>query len=483
MSLLDVKRMAGRRRQNANRNRTQNKAKSGRRDAGGGQARRRRGGRGGAKRGIPFKGGGSYLATGMAAARTIGQAIPKGTFEDVGGLLGAAAGRGLANFTGVGDYVFNDIVHTASMPTRNAALKQRISNCEYITDLNASGAAFKINVLPLNPADPATFPWLSKVASLYQKYKFEQLIFEFRSNTSDYSAAGPLGTVILSPVYNVLADVPQSKQQLEAYAHAVSSKPSNSMMCGVECASSEDNIKWYYVRNASDAPTQFTDPGTFFTATNGLPGAVGSLGELWVHYTIKFDEPILTTRQAQQAYAQVKVTNNAAGLGDTFMAGLRAFTSGGGTGIDTEDPAISGVVSSYRTFDVASGRPTAPYFVSVDASVTTGTRLWFAAAGTYLVEYKVNFSTAYATGTAATPLYTASVATPGGGTVTAGGQCAPVLAVGIGTMFNWAGCFTVVTGVNNAAVDFVKNSAQVTTAGNGTVLSSAVPSTVRITRL
>lgn len=437
--------------------------------------RKRRGG----KRGIQFKGQGSYLATGMAAARAVGQAIPKGTFEDVGGLLGAAAGRGLANFTGVGDYVFNDIVHTPSMPTRNGNVKQRISNCEYITDLTATGAAFRINTLALNPGAANTFPWLSKVASLYQKYKFEQLIFEFRSNSSDYAAAGPLGTVILAPVYNVLADIPQTKQQLEAYAHAVSSKPSNSLMCGVECDPREDNIKWYYVRNSGAPATQFTDPGTFFTATNGLPSSTGSLGELWVHYTVKFDEPILVTKDAQESYAHVRITNNAAGLGDFCMAGLRAFTTGGGTGIDFPD-SIPSSRASFRAIDYASGFPTSPYFVSVDAAYTTGTRMWFASAGTYLVEYKVNLSTGYATGTSSAALFVGTMATAGTGSVILTDSCAPTPSDDL-TCF--AGTFVVTTDMNNVAVNFTKSSAQSTTGGNSIVLSGVMPSSVRVTQL
>lgn len=432
------------------------------------------------RRGGQFRGKGDYIATGLAAAKAFGQAIPKGTFEDVGGYLGAAAGRGLANFTGVGDYVFNDIVHTPSMPTRHSNNKQRISNCEYITDLTASGGQnFTLSKLALNPGDPGSFPWLSKVAQLYQKYKFEQLIFEFRSNSSDYAASGPLGTVIMSPLYNVLADVPQTKQQLESYAHAVSSKPSNSLMCGVECDPRDDNIKWYYVRNPADSPTQFTDPGVFFTATNGLPAVSGSLGELWVHYTVKFDEPILTTRQSQQSYCRLRIANNAWGLADTNMAGLKPNGVSGTTGVGVPDSSIPAGTATFQELALNSGQPTTPYFVSLDTAVTATTQLWFSSPGTYLVDYVVNFFTGYTAITARQQLYNASIVA-GNGTLSSGERLAPV-GVGAGTSF--AGTFTLTSTTNNCCVNFFKNPLQVTTGGANVSLDGTEAAWVRITRI
>lgn len=438
-------------------------------------------------RGGKIKGKGSYLATGLAAAHTLGQQIPKGTFESIGSYLGGAAGRGLANFTGVGDYVFNDIVHTPSMPTRNAGNKQRISNCEYIADLTASGGPnFALLKFALNPGDPASFPWLSKVAALYQKYKFEQLIFEFRSNTSDYAASGPLGSVILSPLYNVIADVPQTKQQLEAYAHAVSTKPSNSIMCGVECDPKDDNIKWYYLRNPSDSPTQFTDPGVFFVATSGLPQVVGStssLGELWVHYTVKFDEPILTTRQSVQSYSRIRMANNAAGLADTYFAGLRCTGAGQITGTDTQDTNIPSSVATFQPIVLSSGKPTVPYFVALDggnpAGTAANTLMWFSSPGVYLIEYKVNFFTGYSAVTTRQQLYNASVSA-GSGNIIIGESLRPITT---GSVVSWAGSFVLNSTSNDTCISFIKNPLQVTTGGGSTILDGTDASFLRITRI
>jgi len=369
------------------------------------------------------------------------------------------------------------------MPTREQSQKWSISNCEYVTDLMSGGSGFSLSTMSLQPTDSNSFPWLSRVAMLYQKYRFKQLIFEFRSNCSDYAASGPLGNVIFSPVYNVLADLPVSKQQLEAFSHAVSTKPSNSIMCGVECDPKDSNIKWYYVRNPATAATQFTDMGAFYYATNGLAAASGlALGEIWVHYTIEFDEPILSGNFAAQAYSRVNVTSNTAGLADTTFAGLKA-TGASVTYIDQQDTLISNGLCQFRTIGYTAGLPIAtPYFVSVDnaAALTNGTRLWFSAVGTYLVQYHVSLSTGYTAVTANYPLYSASVAS-GSGLVSARESVTPGSVAAAGT---FAGSFVVLVTQPNLAVDFIKNASQVTTGGASVViLAAAGNSFVRITKL
>lgn len=426
-----------------------------------------------------IKGKGSY-SIGALAAR-VAQMIPKGTFEHLGASMGGAAGRGLANITGVGDYVFNDIVHTPALPTRNQSNEWRISNCEYITDLNASGGAlFALRQFMLNPGDPGSFPWLSRVARLYQKYRFEQLIFEFRSNTSDYAAAGPLGTVIMAPTYNVLADLPQSKQQLEAYSHAVSTKPSNSIMCGVECDPREANIKWYYVRSPYTAPTQFTDPGVMITATSGLPATSGSaLGELWVHYTVRFDEPILTTVQAQQAYARIRVTNNASGLASFWFAGVSAVGTTT-SGIDVADPNISSDVAAFRENKITTGKPSFSYFTAIDnSSIANTARWWFSSPGTYLVQYVTNLSTGYTGITTGQGLYTADLASGTTGSSVALLEDNRPQTAGDGT--TWGGTFTIIATGPDTAVDFKINPLNTGLAGGGSVVISQ--SILRITRI
>lgn len=438
-----------------------------------------------------------YTVGNMARA-AINSVVPRGSFERAGAYLGGMAGRGLSNFTGVGDYVFNDIVHTPSMPTRKMSNGWRISNCEFVADFKATGNTdFNAKRYSLNPGDPDSFPWLSRVAQLYQKFKFEQLIFEYRSNTSDYAASGPLGTVIISPVYNVLGDVPNTKQQLEAYAHAVSTKPSNSIMCGVECDPREENIKWYYVRKPSDNATQFTDPGYMLFAVSGLPSTTQvTMGEIWVHYTIKFDEPILTTGNTLTGYASAGVNNSTAGIINGHFAGMR-IVNNATLWYNAKDPNISDDVCKFYDFSTATGPPTVPYFVSVDltpiGSIADGggSRFWFSEPATYVITYGIRCLTGYTTATVNQPLYEAIVdggSTNGVVNAFSANRINPSGVSGTTTDARfWAGTFTLVTYKRDVSVVFQRLSTQAVTGPSVPVLQTGggdnnPPAWVRIQR-
>lgn len=449
-----------------------------------------------------MRGKGMYTVGNMARA-AVNSVVPRGSFERAGAYLGGMAGRGLSNFTGVGDYVFNDIVHTPSMPTRKMSNGWRISNCEFVADFKATGNTdFDAKRYSLNPGDPDSFPWLSRVAQLYQKFKFEQLIFEYRSNTSDYAASGPLGTVIISPVYNVLGDVPETKQQLEAYAHAVSTKPSNSIMCGVECDPREENIKWYYVRKPSDNATQFTDPGYMLFAVSGLPSTTQvTMGEIWVHYTIRFDEPILTIGNTLNGYACVGVNSSTAGLVNGFFAGLR-IQNNATLWSNIKDPLISDAVTKFHDLSSGLGAPTVPYFVSVDSTTIGsiadggGSRLWFSEPATYVINYGVRLFTPYTSVTVNQPLYEAVVVggaengainSPGSFRLYQPGISGTTSDTGAGR--SWSGQFTLVTKRKHVAVDFTRLTTQVVTGPSLPVLHTGLggdnfpPAWVRIQRL
>lgn len=242
-----------------------------------------------------IKGSGSYAVPIAMLAAKVAKMLPKGTFESAGKNIGGRLGRGLAGITGVGDYVVNDIVNPTA-PRRGGAHVQTISNVEYIRDVRAFGDVnFKLTEFEVNAANPAVFPWLSSVARLYTKYRFKQLLFEYRSTSTDYAATTALGSIVFAPQYNIDASSFTTKQQMEAASNAVSFKPSNNSMCGIECAAEDNNLKWYMVRSPAATPTMFTDPLAFAYAIVGSSAAAGvGLGELWVHYTVDLLEPVLS---------------------------------------------------------------------------------------------------------------------------------------------------------------------------------------------
>lgn len=354
------------------------------------------------------KGSGAYNVGG--ALKSAMQAIPRGTFQamggaagaslggPIGGLLGGALGKGLSMFSGYGEYIFNDIIHrdgeAIRKPDPNTA--RRISHSEFITDIKSPGSGFSItNTLTVNPGDDGVLPWFAPIAQRFAKYRFKQLIFEYRSNTSEYSSNAAMGTVILAPNYNPIAPPPGSKTAMESMTGAVSHKPSNSLLCGIECSTRDNGNPERWVRNPSvNTVSQLTDLCDFYVATSGLASVAGTtLGELWVHYTVDLYEPYFSPTQSLGAPGQSALISTAGNnIGSNFgNIGL--------TGNVATD--VTGVGLSSQILTTYSGLP--PTTVSYVLSLDTGTagRLWFGRAGTYSLSCNCTTATAFTSQTGA----------------------------------------------------------------------------------
>jgi len=362
---------------------------------------------------------------------------------------------------GSGDYVTNDIVHSSdSLPSKkgNAGVPQtRFTHSEYITDVlvGTTPAAFNATRYTINPADSGTFPWLSRLASLYTKYRFTKLLFEFRSNTSNYSAAGALGTVVLAPQYNPDAQPFPSKQIMEAAAHAVSTAPSNSVLMGFECAKQDAINQWYVILNDNTmARSNFSDLGAFTLATSGLPGTAGtSLGELWVHYTCDLIEPYISVTDSVSTGPLALVS------GFIQTAGNAATFSTGSFGL--QNSAMAPMSSSYfaatpGNFQLAtktstSSLPTgSSWFIccSGDSNPQFGFRL----AGTYEITLKARISSTPTTTTGAPYDLTANTGT----LVSVMGNNAGTLEIGYSTpsaffAYRWVVTVSGLTGLTTTA--------------------------------
>ena len=169
---------------------------------------------------------------------------------------------------------------------------------EYIQDINSS-VAFTNTVFPINPGLPSTFPWLSTLCGGFEEYKFEQLVFQFRSTAANAlnSTNTALGTVIGACNYNVTQSAFTTKQQMENYEYAVSGPPSCTNIYPVECNPKDNTLQHLYIRTGSLGANQdlrFNDLGNFQIATQGSQAAA-NIGELWVSYRVRLYKPSLST--------------------------------------------------------------------------------------------------------------------------------------------------------------------------------------------
>ena len=254
----------------------------------------------------------------------VGEKLSSALINTVGnkgeGEINNMFGSGL--YSGSGNYNTNNLIsgQASGSLSRNSIPKFSgkrdetgaitVSHREYINDVFGPGVTggpstpFSLQSFSLNPALQQTLPWLSQIASNFDEYEFKQLIFHYRSTTTDIgnSTNGQCGTVVMATNYNAAAPAFTDKQQMIEYAHSHSSKVTESMSHGVECARSKTAFPVLYTRanpvvTGQDLKTY--DHGKFQIAICNAPASYNGfpLGELWAEYTVMLRKPkLFTTR-------------------------------------------------------------------------------------------------------------------------------------------------------------------------------------------
>lgn len=235
-------------------------------------------------------------------------------FGPVGGVIGGAAGDLLGTIIGRGAYKLNR--NSLTMGDHGPPIfgdgSIRVKHREFITDV-ASTTGFGKTSWHINPADPVTFPWLSRIAQSFQNFEFMGLVFEFKttSATAVASTNTALGTVVLATNYDPNAPPFANKQQMEAYEFSNSTSPSISAMHPVECAPSNMPVDMLYINppGSNNGDARFSNLGVFTLATAGMQAA-SNIGELWVSYDVRLTKPALAPLLGQFSDAAFIWTNS-----------------------------------------------------------------------------------------------------------------------------------------------------------------------------
>lgn len=225
--------------------------------------------------------------------------------------VGASVGRLVHKVVGVGDYtsergspVVNQLFTSSLdkplqvMPAGGAPANSGdvvITHREFITNVSATtvghNSPFAIRTFPIN-AGLGTFPFLSQIASNFEMYRFEGLVFEYRPIFGEGAGtSNSLGKVIMATNYDPYAEPFETSQVMQNYDYASSCKPSVQMFHGVETDRKSGSVNMSYVRSGtSTKDLMFTDVGNFYIASEGIAGSFSStqiIGELWVSYTCR----------------------------------------------------------------------------------------------------------------------------------------------------------------------------------------------------
>lgn len=143
-------------------------------------------------------------------------------------------------------------------------------------------AAFTIEKYPTNPALASTFPWLSKIAARYDKYRYKKLKFEYRS----VAATSTAGVIMMSFDFDASDTTPGSKL---VQAQTVPNAENNSWMNN-DLTIKTDNL-WRFTRQGTVTGTDIKtyDYGNLFISSLYGNGVVS--GELYVDYIVELDKP------------------------------------------------------------------------------------------------------------------------------------------------------------------------------------------------
>jgi len=259
-----------------------------------------------------MRGRGAYYISGGAYASGKIPGLGK-----AGAALNAGYSSGMVSapkLSGLGAYNLSNIRHNVlikpDMPqvmnTVYAEGGTIVRHREYLGPIVTSGTAnaFKIQSFALQPAQDESFPWLSQIASSYEEYKPNGIMYEFRSTSSDAIASSTnlaLGQVMMATQYDPTDSEFTNDVQLLNYSWAQSGKVSDNICHYVECDPKQSPLSHLYTRSgtaASESDLRFSDFGRFSIATSGLQGTLVQIGQLWVTYEFIFFKPKLPTASA-----------------------------------------------------------------------------------------------------------------------------------------------------------------------------------------
>lgn len=258
-----------------------------------------------------------------------------------GGVIGTIAGGALASLMsriiGSGDYVADPGINTLTNSLIRGPAKVsstfsrggsvRIRHREFVKNIVAPGAGvtFAVDRISVQPGLYESFPYLAGIAANYNKYKIHGLVYEFVTTSSSYTSNVAMGAIVMAANYNSTERSYASKSAMENSEGAISGRPCDNIIFGLECADMHRPYNEYWIRTG-DTPsisTNLEDYASFQIAMCNLADdyTAGSVvGELWVSYDIEFSVMDLPNLLPGVYSAQRTTCTSGDLLGTSFIA-------------------------------------------------------------------------------------------------------------------------------------------------------------------
>lgn len=146
----------------------------------------------------------------------------------------------------------------------------------------------------INPGNSNLFPWLASLAQKFTQYRFQGLVFHFKSTSGSLATTQALGEVIMCVNYDPTENTFASKEQMLNEVMSVSKAPCFDATLGVETApaQTQNGGLLYVSKNGADVgDPRFYSLGQLYVACQGMPANGYNLGELWVSYQVELFKP------------------------------------------------------------------------------------------------------------------------------------------------------------------------------------------------
>lgn len=296
---------------------------------------------------------------------------------------GALAGKGRTQ---------NNTTNRNSMP---------VTEDEYIGEVTvANQPNFNVVAYPVNPGQVGTFPWLSTLASRFEKYQFDFLEFYFKREVSEFATNGQVGKVILSFDPDAADAPPSSKVQMEAMDPHKDGMPCENISLLIPPRMLKRLNDAMFVRpgglpGAADIKTY--DIGNLFVATQGILNNV-AVGELHVRYGVRLMIPVIESIVGAPANNSVslftggQVGGGATTVGVTVLFGTTVFNP-------------LGITYAAGIFTLPAGN------YLVDAQLTNGASVGFTSVVTALEQNNAPIETCTVTSGAVFTAFNSTIST------------------------------------------------------------------------
>jgi hypothetical protein len=260
-----------------------------------------------------------------------------------------------------------------------------VRNREYVGNISTTASASFALIgnsatfpgYDINPACVQLFPWLTQIASAYEKYRFEKLRFQVVPRNSTYNT----GTIYAAIDYDWDDTPANNAGELMANKGAISGNVWQAMQLEVDVKRLNLDVPYRYVADFPRAQnSQRMVYGGFLMLAIAGTDATTSF-DVFVDYMVKFDLPALHTINASSTYtypaSYTVVANTVTPISTVAIQGIQQVLSGSGgvpsfAGVSgtqgfqvpnssrgnlnlTVQPATTGVAPSVYATDTSAG--------------------------------------------------------------------------------------------------------------------------------